>query len=494
MKPFSHWPLAAKLRAIITCTCLVTVAATCFVWVLYERHTVRAQIPPAQVVRARIIADNLSAALAFNAPHDADELLGALKLDPHISWAVVFDAEGRPFARYLSRPGLNPELPAAARGREGYAYHPGRLTIWTPITAGNERLGTLVAERDLGDVNRRLATIPLIALGGMIFAGIAAYWLASLLQRLISNPILDLARVAGEVTQRKDYSLRAHRTSEDEIGRLTDAFNSMLGTIGSTLAANARLFEQVRRHADELELRVKERTVELEYANEELEAFGSSVSHDLRGPLRYIDGYAQAVLEDGTTQLSAESREYLRKIVDRAARMHTLINVLLEFSRLNRQALQPERLDLAQLAAEVFAELKAENPDRDLRLKLVGPVPASQADRLLGRQVMVNLLSNAIKYTRGRAPAVIEIGGRLVDAEVEYFVRDNGVGFDPARADKLFTAFERLHDPRQYEGIGVGLATVKRIVQRHGGKIRAESVLNVGTTFYFTFPAYRHDV
>lgn len=493
MKSFSHWPLASKLRAIITCTCLATVAATCFFWVLYERHTVRNQIPPAQIVRARIIAQNISATLAFNAPHDAAELLAALKLDPHIAWAAVYDASGQLFARYSRTHDAVPALPDAARGPEGYRYLPGHLILWTPVGAGNERLGTLVADRDLADVNARLATIPLIALGGMLFAGIAAYWLATLLQRLISDPILALARMAGNVTRLKDYSLRMRPGSEDEIGQLTEAFNSMLGTIDSTLAANARLYEQVRRHADELELRVKERTVELEYANEELEAFGSSVSHDLRGPLRYIDGYAQAVLEDPASHLSPEAREYLRKVVDRASRMHTLINVLLEFSRLNRLALQPEPLDLAQLAAEVFSELKAEYPERDLRFKVAAPVPVGFADRLLGRQVLVNLLSNAVKYTRGRSPAVIEIGGREIDGMVEYYVRDNGVGFDPARSDKLFTAFERLHDPRQYEGIGVGLATVKRIIQRHGGQIRAESVLNEGTTFYFTFPRHRHD-
>ncbi|HEY3756864.1 MAG TPA: ATP-binding protein [Opitutaceae bacterium] len=494
MKPFSEWPLAIKLRAIITGTCLLTVAATCVAWVLYERHQVRNQLPPAQVVRARLIAYNLSAALAFNTPHDAAELLGALRMDPHVTWAAVYDASDRMFAQYLA-PGVGqfPNLPNAAHGLEGYVYTSGHLTTWTPIIVSNERLGVLVADRDLSDLNRRLATIPLIAFGGMIFAGIAAFLLAGLLQRLISNPILELAGAAGRVTERKDYTLRVRPKSEDEIGRLTEAFNSMLGTIDSTLTANAELYDQIRRHADELELRVKARTVELEFANEELEAFGSSVSHDLRGPLRYIDGYVQAVLDDSVSNLSAEAREHLRKVIDRANRMHTLINVLLEFSRLSRLGLQPEFVDLGQLAAEVFSELKAEHPDRDIRLRLVDGIPTCQADRVLSRQVLVNLLSNAIKYTRGRTPALVEFGGKIEAAEIEYFVRDNGVGFNPDRAQKLFTAFERLHDPRQYEGVGVGLATVKRIVQRHGGKVRAESVLNAGTTFYFTLPLPRND-
>ncbi|HEX3998957.1 MAG TPA: PAS domain S-box protein [Pirellulales bacterium] len=236
---------------------------------------------------------------------------------------------------------------------------------------------------------------------------------------------------------------------------------------------------------EQLERRVAERTSQLAAANEELEAFSYSVSHDLRAPLRAMNGFAKILEEDFGARLEDGSRRYLGLIQKNAERMGSLIDDLLAFSRLNRQTLTRSLVDPAALAREVFDVLEAERKGRNVALDL-GQLPPCRADYNLLRQVFVNLLSNAIKFTRSRTAARIEIGSSNGEGQPTFFVRDNGVGFDMRYADKLFRVFQRLHRVEDYEGTGVGLAIVQRIVVRHGGRIWAESVLEQGTTFYFT--------
>jgi len=242
-----------------------------------------------------------------------------------------------------------------------------------------------------------------------------------------------------------------------------------------------------RLNAD-LERRVFERTAQLEAANRELEAFSYSVSHDLRAPLRAIDGYSQAVLEDYGGKLPAEGLRYLQTIRAGAQRMGALIDDLLAFARLNRQAVTPQRVDTHQLVREALDELGSPWADRRVEVRL-GDLPECDGDAPLLKQVWMNLLSNALKYTRRRDRATIEVGSLREGPQVVYFVRDNGTGFDMRYAEKLFGVFQRLHRPEEYEGTGVGLAIVQRIVHRHGGTAWAEALVDRGATFYFTLNA-----
>lgn len=248
---------------------------------------------------------------------------------------------------------------------------------------------------------------------------------------------------------------------------------------------NARLYREAQVLNAELERRVQERTARLETANKELEAFSYSVSHDLRAPLRAIDGFSRILLEDYAPQLAPEIQRFLDLVRDNTRQMGQLIDDLLTFSRLGRQPVQKHLVAPADLVRQALEGLRAERAGRQVEIS-IGDLPSCEADPALLRQVWLNLLANALKYTRQREAAVIEVGGREVDGEIVYFVKDNGVGFEMQYADKIFGVFQRLHRAEEYEGTGVGLATVQRIIHRHGGRVWAEAELNKGATFYFT--------
>jgi PAS domain S-box-containing protein len=234
-----------------------------------------------------------------------------------------------------------------------------------------------------------------------------------------------------------------------------------------------------------LEQRVLDRTLQLERANRELEAFSYSVSHDLRAPLRAISGFSRIVREDHSATLDPEGLRYLGLVEKSALQMGQLIDDLLTFSRTGRQALSVQTVCTTEVVNACLADLQGLNVNRQIVINL-GELPDCQADSSLLRQVWFNLLENAFKYTRKCDPAVITIGSRRESGANSYFVQDNGAGFDMKYADKLFGVFQRLHLAEEYEGTGVGLALVQRIVQRHGGRVWTEAQLNHGATFHFT--------
>jgi len=234
------------------------------------------------------------------------------------------------------------------------------------------------------------------------------------------------------------------------------------------------------------EAAIKKYNEQLEAGNKELEAFSYSVSHDLRAPLRAIDGFSRILLEDHIAHLPADAQRYLHAVRNNSQQMGRLIDDLLAFARLSRQPLSKQLVRPTDLVRQCVDELHAEQQDRRVKIA-IGDLPACQADPALLKQVWMNLMSNALKYTRKQEMAVIAVGCQEQDGATAYFVRDNGVGFDMRYADKLFGVFQRLHRSEDYEGTGVGLAIVQRIIHRHGGRVWAEAAVNEGATFYFTF-------
>src|SRR5262245_3204474 len=409
---------------------------------------------------ADIVGSNCTAALAFNDRDAARETIEALAMQGHVRAAAVYSRQGELFVRYV-RAGDSDPLPAAPEP-EGARFGRGSLAVFRPIVLDREPIGTLYIRSDLGELQARLLHYGLIIALVMLSSSLLALVLSTRLQRFISAPILDLTDVARAISTRRDYSVRAQKHGEDEIGVLIAGFNDML--------------EQVER-----------RTQQLETVNRDLEAFSYSVSHDLRVPLRAIDGFSLILLHEHAAELDAETQRLLGVIRKSTQQMGQLIDDLLAFSRLGRRVPEKAEVDMAALARAVTDELLALEKPRQVEV-VIGALEPAHGDRTLVRQVLVNLVSNALKFTRRRERAAVEIGCRRDGEATVYFVHDNGEGFDMNYADKLFQVFQRLHGGDEFEGTGVGLAIVKRIVERHGGRVWGEGRVNAGATFSFTLP------
>lgn len=722
-------PIQRKLKSILLLTSTIVLLLTCGGFIAYEWIVARQELAQNLSTLAEITAANSTAVLAFANESEAAEVLSKLRVEKNIVAAALYDNTGSVFATYPAA--QSPDTVPALRQDPVPHFTRTRLSVFKPVIENGKRLGSLYVESDLSSLYEKFRLYAGIVLLVMIISWLAAFALSAALQKRISQPILALAETAKAISDRKDYSVRANKLGEDELGLLTDAFNQMLNQIQeqtsalresearksaildsagdgiisidhhgniiefnpaaqrifgytrdqamgrelaelivplflrerhrrgmahylatgegpvlghrleliaqradgtefpvelsitrvgsvepptftgfvrditerkrieavraqfaaivesssdaivgktidgritswnpgaeklfgytaeeaigkpmllvippelakeeaeilSRIAHGERIesFETVRLRKDgtrvdvsvaispirdssgkvvgaskiarditerkqaqkeilrlnaELEQRVLDRTAQLETANKELEGFSYSVSHDLRAPLRGIGGFAQLLAKSHEGKLDPESTRWLGIIQSETQRMGRLIDELLNFSRLGRQQMKSSVIDMTALAQTVFQDLTAHQPEPLPRLDL-RPLPPALGDPTLLRQVFANLLANAIKFTRHRESPLIEVGATSEAGGTVYYVKDNGVGFDAKYAHKLFGVFQRLHHEDEFEGTGVGLALVQRIIHRHGGRIWAEAVLDKGATFFFLLP------
>jgi signal transduction histidine kinase len=454
---------------------------------VYDTISSRHSLARTVTTRSEILAANSTAALAFQNHEDAMQVLAGLKSDPSTVRAALYDKQGRLFAIYPAD--ADPAtIPTTPQGH-GYRIERSAAINVQPVIEEGRVLGTLYLETDLRALIERqriFALVLLLAVAGSI--GVA-FALSTWLQRGIAEPVRRLAEAARSVSESRQYAVRANVASDDELGLLAESFNEMLGAIQERDTALSASEARLRELNADLERRVQARTAELEVANRELEAFSYSVSHDLRAPLRHVDGFADLLRRHTLESLDEKGRRYLGTISESAKSMGMLIDDLLSFSRMGRSEMQHASVSLADLVAEVRAALGPEAADRDI-VWSVSSLPDVVGDRAMLYQAVLNLLSNAIKYTRGRTPARITVGATEQEQETVLFVQDNGAGFDMAYQHKLFGVFQRLHSADEFEGTGIGLANVRRIVQRHGGRVWAEATLGEGATFFIALPKH----
>ena len=447
----------------------------------YDWITSRQSIVQNLSIQANIVGANSLSSLLFNDPKSAGDTLSALKASPHISTAAIYTAKGEPFAVYRRDPEggglILPSIPSGQTQVEVFAG--GRVGITRLIQSEGKPAGIVYLESDLQEINDRLVRYTGI-MGAVLFISLtAALLISSVSKRSISEPLAQLAETAQIVSRERNYSVRAKTTERGgELGLLVKSFNEMLAQI-------QRRDADLEMAREELEQHVADRTAQLEAANKELEAFSYSVSHDLRAPLRHIDGFSAILADKYGATMDPTARRYLNHVREGARNMGMLIDDLLKMGRIGRQELVRQPTDLNGLVQEVIRELQSDLKDRQIEWR-ISRLPTVDCDPGLMKVVLTNLLSNAVKYSRNTASPVIEVNQVMQDGVPLIFVRDNGAGFDQKYAHKLFGVFQRLHRPEDFEGTGVGLATVQRIINKHGGRIWAEGELNKGATFSFT--------
>lgn len=446
----------------------------------YDLMTLRQKLVRRLAVQADIVGANCLSALLFSDPGSAATTLAALKADPRIRAAGLYSADSRLFATYLRDPSGGAILLPDSLGEAGAGHRlrDDRLQLSRRVLFEGKAIGTVLLVSDLREITDTMTRDVVIFGSVLLVSLLLALAISTRLQRDIAQPILRLAETARKVSLEKDYSVRASGGSRDEIGSLVTAFNEMLEEIRQQEA-------ELRSARDRLEQRVAARTAQLEAANKELEAFSYSVSHDLRAPLRSIEGFSRALMEDCADTLDAAGKDSLQRIVGSTVRMGQLIDGLLNLSRVTRAEVRDRKVDLGALAGEIVAELRAGENGRDVECVIARDAVA-EGDPTLLRAVLQNLIGNAWKFTRKRAAGRIEFGVAQESGAKAFFVRDNGAGFDMTYADKLFGAFQRLHGQGEFPGIGIGLATVQRIVSRHGGRVWAIGAPDQGATVFFT--------
>jgi signal transduction histidine kinase len=476
---FKDIPIQRKLRTVILLTSGAVLFLTCTAFFVYEFFTFRQTTLTQLSTLGEIIAANSTAALAFDSPEDANEILSALKAEKNIVAASLYDKNGNLFSQYLPQ-GANDIVSYKQDEKEGYQFSSAYLEGFQPVMQGNRRLGTLYLKSDLKVMYNRFKLYGIIVILVIILSSFIAYLLSRILQKSISKPILALAETAQAISVHHNYSVRAIKLGEDELGLLTDAFNHMLTQIQEQNKALSEFNQK-------LEQKVTERTGELEAANKELEAFSYSVSHDLRAPLRAIHGYMNIFGEDYSDHMDDEAKRLTRNVLANAKKMGQLIDDLLAFSRLGRKELTKSLVPMKYIVSTTWEELSRMEGKRKLEF-ILKDLPETYADSITIKHVWSNLISNALKYSGNKEKAIIEVGSEEKEEFIIYYIKDNGVGFNMNYYDKLFGVFQRLHSANEFEGTGVGLAIVQRIITKHGGKIWAEAKPNEGATFYFSLP------
>ncbi len=495
---FRDLSVKKKLLLISMTSSAVALVLASIALIAYDFVIAREHMRQELSVLAAVIGDRSTAALIFQDQDLAAENLAAAGARESIVSACIHDEDGEIFATYEGRTATGTTFRARASGApplrlrasgatcpseppaDGSRFADHFLLLVQPIELDGSRIGTISLRSHLKELDARLWRYGGITILVVLLATAVALVFSSGLQGIVSDPIRRLVGAATAVSDRQDYSIRAVKTSEDELGVLVDAFNGMLGTIEGQnhdlVAAKERLEGLVR---------------ELGEKNQELERFVYTVSHDLKSPLITIKGFLRLLQKDVRIGEVERMEKDMDRIYSAADRMAQLLNELLELSRIGRLKNASQVVPVSELATEAIEMVGGSLAEKGVRIDIEPNMPAVSGDRPRLQEVLQNLVENGVKFMGDQAAPRIEIGtdpDRASEGETAYFVRDNGVGIEPRYHDKVFGLFERLETGT--EGTGIGLAIVKRVIEVHGGRIWVESEgKGTGATFYFTLPS-----
>lgn len=484
---FSGNSISAKLMGMNVLVAAIALSLACVSFLVFDALSFRDTLASSLKTEAEILGSNSVSALLFNDADSAASTLSALHNAPSVISAVIVSPSGAPFAAY-QRNGTSRPLDVSPMPSGLSTMHWSRgnqILLGSRIQFQGETIGTVYILAETSEISRRIRLFLVIAILILLLCLGAALILTGPMRRVIAEPIIRLAGVADTVTHEKDYSLRAPSPADyDEVAVLVRSFNEMLGQIQERDRA-------LLASRNQLEERVHERTAELLAANKELEAFSYSVAHDLRGPLDSIGNTMYLLQGADWSGLDPSSSKQTREMIDMlpsaTRRMSALIDDLLNLSRSKSAVLHVEPIDLSSIAASIIDDLQRSEPQREVEV-VITPGLRTIADRGLMRVALSNLLGNAWKYTSHNPNPHIEFSSRHEGSVVVFFIRDNGAGFDSQFRDRLFQPFQRLHTQEEFTGTGVGLATVARIISRHGGTVWAESETGQGACFFFAIP------
>lgn len=464
-------PIQRKLITILMITTTGALALSGAGVMLADSYLFYRQLQRDLSTLAEIVADNTTAALAFDDPAAATETLGALRARSHVITACIFDAKSGLFARY-SRPGATV---ACSLDNPASTSSDRNLTLRRSIHLGQRHIGTLLMVYDLGELPERMWLYGFTVLGVLVLSTGAALAFSSKLRALIAIPIVDLSHIATLISRTKNFGIRASRYSDDELGTLVDAFNEMLSTIQSR-------DEDLRKALTDLQ----SSNSNLARSNEDLSRFAYIAAHDLQEPLRMIAVYSQLLISRYPPEMTSDASMFVDQIVGGTKRMGELLTDLLAYMQVGADTENPTQpVDLNEVLAKVRKNLQVAIEESGASIEC-DRLPVIKVYEAHISTLFQNLVSNAIKY-RARHPLCVTISVRRSGDSLEFAVADNGMGIAPEYHNVIFAAFKRLHG-KNIPGTGIGLAICDRVVERYGGRIWVESTEGSGATFYFTLP------
>jgi signal transduction histidine kinase len=490
MRRFRDTSIRHKVVIVVLLASFLALGLTMISLLSYEAVTFRAAALRILTAEADVID-----------PERASLALHSLSVNPQITAACIYTADNKIFSTYRRSGYANYQFPPPEP--DGSRITENSVLLFHSVYSGNEKIGQLFLRYDFGSHWAALPRYSAIFVGIAAVLLVAAFLFASFLQRLITDPILNLSKTARKVKEKNDFSLRAPVPSNDECGELAATFNEMLQTIESRdrslqheLTERRRVEEALQRskdelahYANELEHRVDERTSSLRENITFLEGFCYSIAHDLRAPLRSMAGFSRALADDYGPRLDEQGQEFARRIIDSATRMDKLIADLLVFGKLSQVDLTFAPLNLNHATEKVLSLLEDEVKAKKAQIRLETTDLTIWANSTVFEQVLGNLIVNALKFAKHGVAPTVEVGAKVKDHTVHIYVKDNGIGIAPAHHERIFRVFERLHTEKEYTGTGIGLALVKKGIERMKGRVWVESTQGEGSVFWIELPS-----